>query len=146
MPKLAVVALLVRTMNPSCRQKFLLWGMAVGSGLLLMGCVVILYVQCRPSRAIWALVPGAKCWGPGVLVNYSIIVGGMYTSSAFVVRMYADLCSNCGRCRCVSGDLSSADHLESTHESEEEDRSESGIGIRRVVSTPCYPTILILTK
>ena len=81
MPKL-VVALLVRTMNPSRRQKFLLWGMAMGGGLLLMGCVVILYVQCRPSRAIWALVPG-------VLVNYSIIVEGTYTSSAFEVR---DVC------------------------------------------------------
>lgn len=91
MPKLAVVALLVRTMNPSRRQKCLLWGMAVGSGLLLMGCVVILYVQCKPSRALWVLIPGATCWGPGVLVNYSIIVGGMYTFSTSVVRM----CANC---------------------------------------------------
>lgn len=90
MPKLAVVALLVRTMNPSRRQKCLLWGMAVGSGLLLMGCVVILYVQCKPSRALWVLVPGARCWGPGVLVNYSIIVGGMYTFSTLWSRMYAD--------------------------------------------------------
>lgn len=123
-------------MNPSRRQKCLLWGMAVGSGLLLMGCVVILYVQCKPSRALWVLVPGARCWGPGVLVNYSIIVGGMDTFSTLRLGCMLTVHSNRGRRRCLSGDLSSADHLESAHESEEEDRAESGLGARRMVQYP----------
>ena len=79
MPKLAVVVLLVRTMNPSLRQKWFLWTTVVASGLLLMGCVVILYAQCRPTRALWEPEPiGEKvtCWSPEILVNYSIVVGG----------------------------------------------------------------------
>lgn len=79
MPKLAVVTLLARTMNPSPRQKWFLWTTVVVSGLLLMGCVVILYAQCRPTRALWEPEPiGEKvtCWSPEILVNYSIVVGG----------------------------------------------------------------------
>lgn len=86
-PKLAVVALLVRTMNPGPRQKWILWGCAVGSGLLLMGCVVILYAQCRPTWVLWTPVPNiqegvAHCWPLSILVNYSIVVGG--TSCLFL--------------------------------------------------------------
>lgn len=78
-PKLAVVALLVRTMNPSARQKCILWGIAMGSGLLLMGCVLILYVQCQPSQSLWyPWIPGSRCWSMAILVNYSIAVGGMF--------------------------------------------------------------------
>ena len=68
-------------MNPSLRQKCILWGSAGGSGLLLMGCVVILYAQCRPTWVMWT--PAAKiqdgvahCWPTDILVDYSIVVGG----------------------------------------------------------------------
>lgn len=85
-PKLAVVALLVRTMNPSVRQKWILWGSAGGSGMLLMGCVVILYAQCRPVWVMWTPVPKiengvAHCWPLSILVDYSIVVGGEFPSS-----------------------------------------------------------------
>lgn len=80
-PKLAVVALLVRTMNPSSRQRWFLWVTVMVSGLLLMGCVVILYAQCQPAQALWDPDPQAgkvSCWSPGILVNYSIVVGGEF--------------------------------------------------------------------
>lgn len=77
-PKLAVVALLIRTMNPSPRQKWFLLGTVLGSGVLLMGCVVILYLQCRPASEIWEMnAAEGSCWSMNILVDYSIIVGGM---------------------------------------------------------------------
>lgn len=77
-PKLAVVAMLIRTMNPSPRKKWFLWGTVLGSGVLLMGCVVILYLQCRPASEIWEMdSTEGSCWSMVILVDYSIIVGGM---------------------------------------------------------------------
>lgn len=77
-PKLAVVALLIRTMNPSPRQKWFLWGTVIGSGVLLMGCVVILYLQCRPASEIWEMsATEGSCWSMTILVDYPIVVGGM---------------------------------------------------------------------
>lgn len=76
MPKLAVVALLIRTMNPSPRQMWFLWRIVVGSGMLLMGCVVILYLMCRPASDIWEMMfVEGSCRSMAALVDYSIAVG-----------------------------------------------------------------------
>ncbi|ODM14610.1 hypothetical protein SI65_09955 [Aspergillus cristatus] len=74
-PKLAVVALLIRTMNPSPRQKWFLWGTVLGSGVLLMGMTVLVdysivvggiaaavdaYLAIYPTVIIWNLHMGIK--------------------------------------------------------------------------------------
>ncbi|OJJ79331.1 uncharacterized protein ASPGLDRAFT_94088, partial [Aspergillus glaucus CBS 516.65] len=88
-PKLAVVALLIRTMNPSPRQKWFLLGTVLGSGVLLMGCVVILYLQCRPASEIWEMnAAEGSCWSMNVLVNYSIVVGGIAAAVDAYLAIY----------------------------------------------------------
>lgn len=118
-PKLAVVALLVRTMNPSPRQKWFLWGTVLGSGVLLMGCVVILYLQCRPASEIWEMnFAEGSCWSMTVLVDYSIVVGG--TFPPFLVQWaYADLCRNCSSCGCIFGYISRGHYMEPAHGNKE---------------------------
>lgn len=131
-------------MNPSLRQKCILWGSAGGSGLLLMGCVVILYAQCRPTWVMWT--PAAKiqdgvahCWPTDILVDYSIVVGGALSCGRLTCMLALKLTnltygSYRGRCRCLSGCLPCCDYLETAYEYQEEDWVESGVGSRSWVS------------
>ncbi|EUC46837.1 hypothetical protein COCMIDRAFT_35570 [Bipolaris oryzae ATCC 44560] len=80
-PKLAVVALLTRIMNPSRGHAVFLWSMTSGCLLILLGCVVILFAQCTPTRSQWDFTVKGTCWSPWVLVYYAIVAG---TISAIV--------------------------------------------------------------
>jgi hypothetical protein len=75
LPKLAVVALLTRMMNPSRWHAIVMWVLAVWCLASLMGCVAILFAQCTPTRAMWTFSIKGECWSPWVLVNYSIYAG-----------------------------------------------------------------------
>lgn len=78
LPKLGVVALLCRIFNPTRRWRIFLWAFVGGSGLVICGCIIILYAQCSPMRAMWT--PGlGKCWSPSIVVDYSIFAGGIST-------------------------------------------------------------------
>ncbi|ROT36500.1 hypothetical protein SODALDRAFT_335593 [Sodiomyces alkalinus F11] len=80
-PKLAVVALLTRIMNPSRWHTIFLWALTGLCNVALMGCTVILFAQCQPSRSQWNFsVPGV-CWDRWILVHYAIFAGAF---SAFV--------------------------------------------------------------
>lgn len=74
-PKLAVVALLTRIMNPSRGHAVFLWSMTDGCLLILLGCVVILFAQCTPTRSQWDFTVKGTCWSPWVLVYYAIVAG-----------------------------------------------------------------------
>lgn len=78
-PKLGVVALLCRIFNPIWRWKIFLWSLTGGGGLVICGCIVIIYAQCSPTRAMWTPGVVGNCWSPNVLVNYSIFAGGTRT-------------------------------------------------------------------
>lgn len=75
-PKLAVVALLTRIMNPSRWHTIFLWTMTGLCNLVLLGCVVILFAQCQPSRSQWDFSVQGECWDPWILVDYAIGAGG----------------------------------------------------------------------
>jgi hypothetical protein len=75
LPKLGVVALLCRIFNPNRRWKLFLWILVSGSGLVICGCIIIIYAQCTPTKALWTPGLGA-CWSPTILVDYSIFAGG----------------------------------------------------------------------
>ncbi|EED22505.1 conserved hypothetical protein [Talaromyces stipitatus ATCC 10500] len=80
LPKLGVVALLCRIFNPTRRWRIFLWAFVGVSGLVICGCIIILYTQCSPMRAMWT--PGlGKCWSPSIVVDYSIFAGAL---SAFL--------------------------------------------------------------
>ncbi|RYP27379.1 hypothetical protein DL768_011247 [Monosporascus sp. mg162] len=75
-PKLAVVALLVRLLNPSKTHRNFLWFLSGSCILVLMGCIAILFGQCIPSRSQWDFsIIEKTCIDPYVLVDYSIFAG-----------------------------------------------------------------------
>ncbi|KAL2174026.1 uncharacterized protein P884DRAFT_250811 [Thermothelomyces heterothallicus CBS 202.75] len=86
LPKLAVVALLTRMMNPSRLHSIFLWFLAIFCQLSLMGCVGILFGQCTPTRSMWDFSVKGKCINPWILVNYSIYAGSF---SGFVDLYFA---------------------------------------------------------
>ncbi|OLN82373.1 hypothetical protein CCHL11_09781 [Colletotrichum chlorophyti] len=76
LPKLAVVALLTRIMNPSKPHMMFLWGMSLFCLLNLIGCVVILFAQCQPSHSQWDFsVVERTCWDKWILVYFAIYSG-----------------------------------------------------------------------
>jgi len=75
-PKLAVVALLTKLLNPSPAHRMFLWCSTSLTALVLFGCVIILYAQCTPSRSQWDFSVEGECWSKWVLVNYAIFAGG----------------------------------------------------------------------
>lgn len=81
-PKLGVTALLIRILNPTPRFTIFLWVLVGSIDLVIFGCVIILFAQCSPTKALWTPtmhdLPGVRCWHPDVLAYYSIGAGGTY--------------------------------------------------------------------
>ena len=75
-PKLAVVALLTRILNPGKWHRVFLWSLSGLCVVALLGCIVILFGQCSPSASQWdfSITPD-YCWSKWVLVNYAIFAG-----------------------------------------------------------------------
>jgi hypothetical protein len=112
LPKLGVVALLCRIFNPSRRWKLFLWTFVGGSGLIICGCIIILYAQCNPMKAMWT--PGVgKCWSSRIVVDYSIFAGGMRISISFNHQILTAR-STFSICRYLSCQLSDGDIVELT--------------------------------
>jgi hypothetical protein len=40
--------------------------------------VIITFVQCSPPRALWDKVPGAKCWNPKVVADFTVAQSGKF--------------------------------------------------------------------
>ncbi|KAF5484079.1 hypothetical protein CGCF413_v015133 [Colletotrichum fructicola] len=77
LPKLAVVALLTRIMNPSKGHRIFLWAMSLFCLANLVGCVIILFAQCQPSHSQWDFsVLDKTCWDKWILVYFAIYSGG----------------------------------------------------------------------
>ncbi|KAK2049471.1 integral membrane protein [Colletotrichum somersetense] len=76
LPKLAVVSLLTRIMNPSRRHTIFLWSISLFCLLNLVVCIIILFAQCQPSRSQWDFsVTKKTCWDRNVLVYFAIYSG-----------------------------------------------------------------------
>ncbi|KAJ4392557.1 hypothetical protein N0V85_006960, partial [Neurospora sp. IMI 360204] len=75
-PKFAVVSLLTRLLNPSRWHRVFLWVLVGTCQVAILGCAIILFAQCTPSRAQWDFsITNAKCWSPWLLVRYSMVAG-----------------------------------------------------------------------
>ncbi|CCF41401.1 integral membrane protein [Colletotrichum higginsianum] len=73
-PKFAVVALLVRILNPGRVHQMVLWSLATVCLVLVSLCIIILFAQCSPTYAQWDFsVTNKNCWSPSVLVNVAIL-------------------------------------------------------------------------
>ncbi|TPX13554.1 uncharacterized protein E0L32_006025 [Thyridium curvatum] len=75
-PKLAVISLLERLLNPSRVHRIILWCIGVLCILSLLGCVVVLFAQCTPASSQWDFsITDKKCFDKWILVNYAIYAG-----------------------------------------------------------------------
>ena len=76
LPKLGVIFLLTRLMNPGKPHKIFLWTIGIICNLSLVGCVVILFAQCKPVESQWNFAIEGECISKWVLVDYAIFAGG----------------------------------------------------------------------
>ncbi|EGO55971.1 hypothetical protein NEUTE1DRAFT_112432 [Neurospora tetrasperma FGSC 2508] len=75
-PKFAVVTLLTRLLNPARWHRVFLWVLVSTCQVAILGCAIILFAQCTPSRAQWDFsITNVKCWSPWLLVRYSMVAG-----------------------------------------------------------------------
>ncbi|CAH0051947.1 unnamed protein product [Clonostachys solani] len=81
LPKLAVVALLARILNPSRFHKWILWITGICCQLALLATVGMLLGLCIPARSLWNLSEGGKCFNMNFFIAYSICAGCMYIPS-----------------------------------------------------------------
>ena len=82
LPKLAVIHLLTRLLNPGRAHKTFLWAIGSLCVLSLLGCVALLFAQCTPVQSQWdfSLAEEMQCWDKSVLVNYAIYAGCKFAS------------------------------------------------------------------
>ncbi|KAH0439989.1 integral membrane protein [Colletotrichum camelliae] len=81
LPKLAVISLLTRLMNPGRYHKWFLWWMGVWCQLTLFVTAGLLLGRCTPARSLWDFSVTGKCFSKHILVAYCIYAG---VFSAFV--------------------------------------------------------------
>ncbi|OLN83433.1 hypothetical protein CCHL11_03055 [Colletotrichum chlorophyti] len=88
-PKFAVIALLIRILNPGKKHRIVLWAMATGALALVSLCIIVLFVQCTPSHAQWDFTVTEKsCWSPWVLVNIAIVTGAYSAALDLYLAVY----------------------------------------------------------
>ena len=81
MGKISTAFLILRILGrASFWRKYLLYFGIAFSALAVLVTTVLIYVQCSPPRALWAislLQQGATCWDPRVVVQATISMAGM---------------------------------------------------------------------
>ncbi|TDZ51523.1 hypothetical protein CTRI78_v007628 [Colletotrichum trifolii] len=81
LPKVAVVVLLTRILNPGARHKNILWGLSLFCLLSLTANMVLLFIRCRPTQSNWDFSPSPRCWDKWILVHFAVYTGSL---AAFV--------------------------------------------------------------
>lgn len=79
--KCSVAQFILRLIGPNAVwRRRCLWA---ASGLTLASCIVAVGLtlgQCQPTRALWDIVPGAKCWNPSIDTDFSVFAGGILST------------------------------------------------------------------
>lgn len=88
LPKLAVVHLLSRLLNPGRVHKIFLWSLVSFCLAFLLGCVAILFGQCTPSRSQWDFDVEGTCINKWVLVYYAISAGSFSAFCDLYLALY----------------------------------------------------------
>lgn len=99
LPKMAVVSLLTRLLNPGRLHFYFLWFLGIWCQLTLLATVGVLIGQCYPARALWDFSVQGKCLDRQILVDYCIYAGcecpfsfmgiGLYLGSKLTKRVTA---------------------------------------------------------
>ena len=80
LPKMAVVSLLTRLLNPSKYHRWFLWGLAIWCQLTLFATIGTLLGRCTPAESIWNFDIKGECVDPKHIVNFSLYAGGRFPS------------------------------------------------------------------
>lgn len=75
-PKVGVAVLLMRLLNPSRMQQYIMYSLSYACIVISALSAVLLWQQCDPSAGLWNPALKPVCWSPSILVNYSIFGGG----------------------------------------------------------------------
>ncbi|KAH6954756.1 hypothetical protein DER45DRAFT_633158 [Fusarium avenaceum] len=88
-PKLAVVALITRLMNPGRVHRIFLWTLAGCCMLSLAGCIIILFAQCSPVESQWDFsITDKSCWSPYILIDFAIFSGALSAATDLYLAIY----------------------------------------------------------
>ncbi len=79
-PKLAVVSLLTRILDPSRFHKWLLWILVIWCQMSFLGAISILLGRCKPLRSMWDFSVKGTCFGTDKLVSYGTYATGKTSS------------------------------------------------------------------
>jgi len=86
-PKLAVVILLAKLLNPGAAHKAIMWAISALYLGLGVGMLIINFVQCNPPAAQWGGAEGT-CWDRKITVDYAIALGVTSTVFDFYLAIY----------------------------------------------------------
>lgn len=139
LPKVAVVTLLNRLLNPSKWQRRFLWIMVSWCVLSNVATIGVLAGQCTPTRAQWNFDMAIECINPDYTIGFSLYSGGEFDSAPkprMVLGPHADSCDySIQRFRGpIPGSLPSHCALQASAQAQEEARAERRIGNRCCVS------------
>ncbi|KAK1499400.1 integral membrane protein [Colletotrichum cuscutae] len=87
-PKLAVVALLTRILNPSRWHKRFLWALSIICVVNLIGFITIIFAQCSPARSQWDSSVSGKCWSKWILVSFATYSGAFCAFADVYLSVY----------------------------------------------------------
>lgn len=76
LPKMAVITLLMRLLNPGRLHKWFLWWLGIWAQLTLFATVGVLLGRCTPARSLWDFSVKGECFDNSILVAYCIYAGG----------------------------------------------------------------------
>jgi hypothetical protein len=79
-PKLAVVSLLTRILDPGRFHKWLLWIMVIWCQMSFLAAISILLGRCKPLRSMWDFSVKGTCFDINKLVSYGIYATGKTNS------------------------------------------------------------------
>ncbi|KAF7510037.1 hypothetical protein GJ744_007141 [Endocarpon pusillum] len=87
-PKVGVVVLLMRLLNPSRMQQYIMYSLSYTCIVISVLSAVLLWQQCDPSAGLWNPALKPVCWSPSILVNYSIFGGAFSAFTDFYLAAY----------------------------------------------------------
>lgn len=121
-PKLGVIILLIRLLNPGRAHRYFLWALGIWCQLTLFATVGVLLGRCRPARSLWNFDIKGECFDTQILVAYCIYAGCTYMQfSVAEAKPLLTAGSVLGVCRPVSCRLSHHCSVQASAGCEEED-------------------------
>lgn len=90
LPKLAVVSLLIRILNPCRFHKRVLWTMVIWAQISFITAIGILLGRCQPPRSMWDFSVKGTCLDINILICFGIYVTGESTSPNLMAGIRAD--------------------------------------------------------